>query len=447
MHGSGGERLPADLARRIALAAQGFAEPRPVASIPEDAAAVRQAIARVGMLQLDSTNVLCRSHYLPVFARLGAYPRALLDDMSWGTDGRELFEYWAHKASLLPLATQPLLRWRMRAAERHDWRSWDPARPWRANLDPALHLAPWAVIEGMVRLAGQRPALVRDVLAAVAERGPVTARELVPPGQQGQRGSRHEEGGRMWNWHDAKIALEWLLYMGKVTTATRRGFERVYDLTERVIPEAVLAGPTPSQEEAQRELVRIAARALGVATERDLRDYFHLPPRQSKARVAELADAGELVPVRVEGLTQQMYLWDRMQMPQRVQARALLSPFDSLIWERYPAWDRTRALFGFDYRIAIYTPAARRTQGYYVLPFLLGDTLVARVDLKADRPNSALLVRSAHAEQGAGREVAGELGEELRQLAAWLELDRVMVAGPGNLGPALAQVRAVATGP
>jgi uncharacterized protein len=440
MHGSArsvaGERLPADVARRIALAAQGFAEHPASAPGPAGAAAVLQAIARMGMLQLDSANVLCRSHYLPVFARLGAYPRALLDQMSWGADGRELFEYWAHKASLLPLATQPLLRWRMRAAERHDWQSWDPSRPWRANLDPALHLAPWAVIEGMVRLAAERPALLGDVLAAVAERGPVTAREVVP---QGRRAVRHEEGGRMWNWHDAKIALEWLLYMGKVTTASRQNFERVYDLTERAIPEKVLAVPTPSQEEAQRELVRIAARALGVATERDLRDYFHLPPAQSKARVAELADAGELVPVKVDGIAPQMYLWERTEIPQRVRARALLSPFDSLIWERYPAWDRTRALFGFDYRIAIYTPAARRAQGYYVLPFLLGDTLVARVDLKADRPNSALLVQSAHAEPRAGRQVTGELAEELRLLASWLELERIVVSEQGDLAAALAR--------
>jgi uncharacterized protein YcaQ len=431
-----GERLSADTARRIALAAQGFAERRASAPGPAGAAAVRQAIARMGVLQLDSANVLCRSHYLPVFARLGAYPRALLDQMSWGADGRELFEYWAHKASLLPLATQPLLRWRMRAAERHDWRSWDPSRPWRANLDPALHLAPWAVIEGMVRLAAERPALVGDVLAAVAERGPVTARDIVP---RGQRAVRHEEGGRMWNWHDAKIALEWLLYMGKVTTAGRRNFELVYDLTERVIPEKVLAAPTPSQEEAQRELVRIAARALGVATERDLRDYFQLPSGQSKARVAELADAGELVPVRIEGVVPQMYLRAGTQIPQRVQARALLSPFDSLIWERYAVWDRPKALFGFDYRIAIYTPADKRTQGYYVLPFLLGDMLVARVDLKADRPNSALLVQSAHAERRAGRQVADELAEELRLLASWLELERIAVSEQGDLAAELAR--------
>jgi uncharacterized protein YcaQ len=186
--------------------------------------------------------------------------------------------------------------------------------------------------------------------------------------------------------------------------------------------------------------VRIAARALGVATERDLRDYFQLPPGQSKARVAELAEAGELVPVTVDGVAAQMYLWAEAQLPGRVNARALLSPFDSLIWERHPAWDRPKALFGFDYRIAIYTSAAKRTQGYYVLPFLLGDRLVARVDLKADRPNSALLVRSAHAEPGAGSEVAGELGEELRLLATWLELDHVSVAGPGILTPALSQV-------
>jgi uncharacterized protein len=444
MNGSAGERLSLEVARRIALAAQGFAEPRP--SRPADAPAARRVIDRVGVVQLDATNVLCRSHYLPFFARIGPYPRGLLDQMSWGAAGRELFEYWGHKASLLPLATQPLLRWRMEAAERHDWQRWDPAQPWRANLDPALHLAPWAVIEGMLRLAGERPGLVADVLAAVAQRGPVTARELGSTARRRDSG-RPGEGGRMWNWHDAKIALEWLFYTGKVTTATRRNFERVYDLTERVIPAAVLARPAPSQDEAQRDLVRIAARALGVATERDLRDYFHLPPEQAKARVAELAETGELVPVRVEGLAPPLYLWPAAQIPRRVDARALLSPFDSLIWERYAAWDRTLALFGFDYRIGIYTRAAERTRGYYVLPFLLGDRLVARVDLKADRPGSALLVRSALAEPGAGPQVAGELAEELRLLASWLELDRVVVAGPGNLGPALSRTGVLSSGP
>jgi uncharacterized protein YcaQ len=428
------ERLPVEVARRIALAGQGFAEPRPSGRV--DARHVRRVLERVGVLQLDSVNVVCRSHYLPVFARLGPYPRALLDRMAWGGRRRELFEYWGHQASLLPLGTYPLLRWRMQAAARWVWDGWSsttrPPADWRTSLDPAIR-APWAVIEGMTRLTKERPGLVEAVLAVVTERGPVAAGEASPDGQP--RRGPEAEGGRMWNWQDAKIALEWLFCTGTVTTAARRHFARLYDLTERVLPPGVLATPAPSQDDAQRELVRIAARAHGVATERQLREYFHLPAAQAKARVAELAGAGELTPVRVDGLPQQMYLWPAARVPARVQARALLSPFDSLIWDR----DRTLRLFGFHYRIGLYTRAAERTHGYYVLPFLLGDRLVARVDLRADRRQSALLVQAAHAEPDVhGDDVAAELAAELRLLAGWLELDRVAVNRLGDLGPALA---------
>jgi hypothetical protein len=240
----------------------------------------------------------------------------------------------------------------------------------------------------------------------------------------------------MWHWQDSKIALEWLFYMGKVTTATRRHFERLYDRTERVIPADILATPVPSREDAQRALLRVAARAHGVASEKQLRDYFQLPTAPAKARVAELVAAGELIPVRVEGTPQEMYLWREAALPPRVQARALLSPFDSLIWDR----DRTLRLFAFHYRISSYTPAAQRTHGYYVLPFLLGDRLVARVDVKADRKQSALLVPAAHAEPEVGAtDVAAALADELRLLANWLELDRVLANGQGNLGPTLSR--------
>lgn len=297
-----------------------------------------------------------------------------------------------------------------------------PPANWGKTLDPAIRLAPWAVISGMTRLAKERPTLVDEVLAAVAERGPVAARNASPDGQRHGDGNDYGTGA-MWNWQDTKIALEWLFYLGKVTTATRQNFERMYDLTERVLPADVLDASEPGLEEAQRELLRIAARALGVATEKQLRDYFHLPGEHAKVRIAELVEAGELKSVRVEGLARQAYLWSDAAVPERVHARALLSPFDSLIWDR----DRTLRLFGFHYRISLYTPAAERTHGYYVLPFLLGDQLVARIDLKADRTESALLVRAANIEPGVPEpEVASELAAELRSMAGWLELVRVL---------------------
>jgi uncharacterized protein len=434
------EQLSVDAAGRIALAGQGFADPRPSGRV--NAGQIGRVIDRIGVLQIDSVNVLCRSHYLAVFARIGPYPRASLDRMAWGVRGRKLFEYWTHNASLLPLSLYRLLRWRMQAAARWAWGGWSsttqPPADWSTSLDPALRLAPWAVIAGMTRLAAERPSLVDDVLAVVSERGPIVAAEADPAGRRRGRADPDPDPttGRMWNWQDAKIALEWLFYVGKVTTAARRNFERVYDLTERVIPAGALAAPAPSQNDAQRELLRIAARAQGVATERQLRTYFHLPAEHSKARVAELVETGELLPARVDGVPQRMYLWHEAREPRHVRARALLSPFDSLIWDR----DRVLRLFDFHYRISIYTPAAKRTHGYYVLPFLLGDRLVARVDLKADRAESKLRVQAANTEPGVRRpEVAVELAEELRLTASWLELDRVVVGARGDLAAALAR--------
>src|SRR5882757_1777059 len=425
------EQISVDTARRIALAAQGFADPRPSGRI--DVRHLRRVVDRVGVLQLDSVNVVCRSHYLPVFARLGAYPRETLDRMAWESRGRALFEFWGHSASLLPLSAFPLLRWRMQAATAFKWDTLSLAR-WRESWDPAIQ-APWAVLSGMARLHRERPGLVDEVLALVAERGPVAARDANPDGVR--HGNGQDIGtGQMWNWQDAKIALEWLFCMGRVTTAARKGFERLYDLTERVIPADVRSVPAPSAEDAQRELVRIAARACGVATEKQLRGYFGLNADHSKARIRELVDADELTPVRVAGVPQQMYLWPGSQEPGQVRARALLSPFDSLIWNR----DRMLQLFGFHYRISIYTPEAQRHDGYYVMPFLLGDRLVARVDVKADRKDSVLRVPVANIEPDASeQEVVGELVAELRLMADWLELDRVATDGRGNLGRALSQ--------
>jgi uncharacterized protein len=397
--------LSAAQARRIALAAQGFADPRPAGRV--DARHLRRALGRIGLLQIDSVNVLIRSHYLPLFARLGPYPRDVLDRMAWGGPRRELFEYWAHEASLVPLGLLPSLRWRME----------------RASLDA------WG---SMRRIARDNPGFVEKVRALVAEQGPIGAGAVEV--------DRAKRPGTMWNWHDGKVALEWLFYRGEVAAATRRNFERLYDLTERVIPAEILAAPTPSPDDAQRELVRVAARALGVATERDLRDYFRLQPADSQARVGELVDAGELVPVTVAGWRQPAYLWPDARLPRRVDARALLSPFDSLIWER----QRTERIFDFRYRLEIYTPAARRVHGYYVLPFLLGDRIVARVDLKSDRQARVLRVQAAYAEAADGSvagELVPELARELAQLAEWLGLDGVAVADRGDLaGPLRAAV-------
>jgi uncharacterized protein YcaQ len=418
------ESLTVAQARRIALAAQGFARARPTGRV--DVRHLRRVIDRIAVLQLDSVNVLCRSHYLPVFARLGPYPRALLDRMAWGERGRELFEYWGHRASLLPLRLHALQRWRMQAGARHTWDG--DIRRWRTSLDPGIE-APWAVIEGMTRLVAERPEHVDEVLAIVAERGPLGAGEV---GLAAQRRLQH---GGLWNWNDTKVALEWLFCLGTVTTARRGNFERIYDLTERVLPPSTLAAPAPSREDAQRELIRIAARAHGIATDKELRDYFYLPPEEARARIAELVAAEELQIVSVDGLSHRHYLWPSTPRPPRVQARALLSPFDSLIWDR----DRMLRLFGFHYRISLYTPAAQRIHGYYVLPFLLGDRLVARIDLKADQRGSALVVPNAHTEgEQPERQVAAELAQELRLMADWLELDRVVVSGEGTLGPALA---------
>lgn len=427
------ERMSLADARRIALAAQGFGGPKPA---PAGARHVRRAIDRVGILQIDPVNVVCRSHYLPVFARVGPYSRDLLDRMAWGGSRRELFEYWGHQASLLPVALHPLVRWRMQAAQDWDWSTWTwpgSRSGWKTSLGP-LTAAPWAVLEGMMRIGKEQPDLVDAVLATVRERGPVAAGQAGPDNER--RGRPKSERGAMWNWADVKIALEWLFFMGKVTTATRRGFERIYDVTERVIPDEVLTAPTPSPEDAQRELVRVAARAQGIATERQLREYFFMRAEQGKARVTELVDAGELVPVRVDGISQQMYLWPDAVKPAKVSARALLSPFDSLIWDR----DRTSKLFGFHYRISIYTRADERTHGYYVMPFLLGEQLVARVDLRADDKQSALLALAAHSEPGVDkREVAAGLADELQLMAGWLELDRVVVGRRGDLAPALSR--------
>jgi uncharacterized protein YcaQ len=395
-------------ARRIALAAQGFTDPRPAGAV--DLRHLRRVLRRVGLLQMDSVNVLMRAHYMPLYSRLGAYPRPLLDRAAYRAP-RELFEYWGHEASLLPVTLQPALRWRMDRG--HGW-------------------------SGVARINQTRPDLVRWVLEEVRSRGPLTAAEI-----EDDAPARREHWG--WNWSDVKTALEALFWSGEVMAARRNGaWARVYDVPERVLPRAVLEAPTPTPAEAHRELVLVAARALGVATESDLRDYFRLGAVSTRVAVADLVAAGELIPVAVEAWAKAAYLHAEARAPRRVAAATLVSPFDPLVWERA----RTERLFGFRYRIEIYVPAAQRVHGYYVLPFLLGDRLVARVDLKADRQAGVLRLPAAWIEPPpagrAGRghpgpgEVAEALATELHRLAGWLDLGAVAAPEGGDLAGPLA---------
>jgi uncharacterized protein YcaQ len=354
-----------------------------------------RTIDRLSLHQIDSVNVLARAHYLPAFSRLGPYDRALLERAAWGPPGkRRLFEYWAHEASLLPIDLHPLLRWRMARADRGEigWKS-------------------------MRAFANERRREAMAVLERVRAEGPLAASDF----DEG----RSRSG--WWEWGDSKRTLEWLFWAGHVTTATRRGsFERVYDLPERVIPPSILALPTPGAEDAQRALIERAGRALGVATAGDLRDYFRLGLADARAAIAALVEEGMLLPVTIDGWRQPAYLHRDARRPRRIEAAALLAPFDPLVWER----ERTERLFGFRYRIEIYTPAEKRVHGYYVLPFLMDERLVARVDLKADRQRSRLTVRRTTLEPGWPVETTERLERELRLMARWLELEDVEWGGP-----------------
>jgi uncharacterized protein len=371
-------------ARRIALAAQGFGVPRPATVT---AAHLRRTVARLGLHQIDSVNVLARAHYLPAFSRLGAYDRPLLDRAAWGSKReRRLFEYWAHEASLLPLQLHPLFRWRMDEADRG--------------------LRGWTRLKAFAR---ERRPEADAVLARIRADGPMAASDF-------EDGKSHSG---WWEWGDTKQALEFLFWAGHITTATRRGsFERVYDLTERVIPKPILALPTPSPAEAHRALIEHAARAHGVATVADLRDYFRLKPEEAKPAIETLVEDGTLLPVQVESWRQPAFLHAKARRPRKIAGQALLAPFDPLIWERA----RTERLFDFHYRIEIYTPQDKRKHGYYVLPFLMDERLVARVDLKSDRQTGRLLAHKIGYEPGAPPETAERLQAELALMAEWLGL-------------------------
>ena len=394
-------------ARRIALAAQGFLDPPH--AVPTMRTLAR-AVARTGVLQVDSVNVLARAHLMPLYSRMGPYDPDLLTRAASGSEKRRLVEYWAHVQAFMPVDLWPAMQHRM-----DHYRA--KRSKWGFTADPELE---------------------PRILAAVREQGPVTARVL----DEEFSGPRTKEHWG-WNWSDARKVLDYLFLVGEVAIAGRsRQFEVVYDVPERVLPAAVLAQPTPTPHEAVKQLVARAAASHGVATARCLADYYRTrqvpgasEPSAQEA-VLELVEEGVLEEVRIEGWSKPAFLHRDARLPRKVGARTLLSPFDPVVWER----ERTERIFDFHYRIEIYTPAPQRRFGYYVLPFLLGDRIVARVDLKADRVERVLRVKGAFAEATAPEETPDELAAELHRLAGWLGLDLVQVDGRGDLAPALAAV-------
>lgn len=395
--------ITAARARRVAVAAQGFGEAKPAGTVTR--AHLKRLIARIQVLQLDSVSVAVRAHYAPVFSRLGPYDRDLLDRAAWSHSARSprlLVEYWAHEAALMAVDDWPLMRWRMAEYEHGRWG------------------------RDIVKRNGK---LAEDIVAAITELGPATAGQIEAHLESEPRGRK----GPWWDRSDTKWVAEALWASGVLTTATRIGFARHYDLTERVLPPDVVARQV-GEPDAVRELALRAATALGIATEADIRDYFRLSARQVKPAIAALVADGELEPVEVEGWAAPAYLRAGQIVPRRDRGTALLCPFDPLIFFR----PRVERLFGFHYRIEIYTPAPKRQFGYYVWPFLLDGRLVGRVDLKADRVAGALHVLGAFTEDGRDRaHVAVELAAQLQQMAGWLGLADVVVGERGDLVPPL----------
>jgi len=391
------ESLSTAQARRVALAAQGFLDkPHAVPTMRT----LQRTIERTGVLQVDSVNVLQRAHYMPLYSRMGPYDPALLHRAAERRP-RRIVEYWAHVQAFMPVELWPVMQHRM---EEH-----------RAKRGK------WGIV-------AEDPELEKGLIEEVAARGPSTARDL----DDGLPRTKEHWG---WNWSNTRRVLDYLYTVGDLAIAGRNSqFEVLYDLPERVIPADILARETPSPAEASRELVRRAARSHGVATAQCLRDYYRMHTKAAGPAIAELVEDGELLPVTIDGWKRPAYLHRDARLPRRAHARALLSPFDPLVWER----ERTERLFDFHYRIEIYVPAPQRVHGYYVLPFLLGDRIVGRVDLKADRKTGRLRVLAAYAEPGAPAETADELAAELRELAGWLTLPQIRVEPRGDLAPALA---------
>ncbi len=361
---------------------------------------MRKVFERLGVIQMDSVNVLVRSHYLPLFSRLGPYDRSLLDGFVYGD--HEAFEYWGHDASLVLSELHPLFRWRM--AGDHEWGE-------------------------MRRWSAEQMQLVDSLHAAVLADGPLSASDL---------DSNDAKKGPWWGWNDSKRSLEHLYFRGRVGAFRRGNFEKVYCDPAHVVPASVLAEPDPEPRDAMAALLERSARGHGVGTAKDLGDYFRLPIKAVRPMLEEMADDGIVDRVTVEGWKHPAYRHPKAVLPRQVDACALVSPFDSIMWER----DRIERLFDFRYRIEIYVPKPKRVYGYYVLPFLLGDRYVARLDLKADRIGSRLLVQAAHAEVGVDKHhVAERLHSELATMARWLGLDDVVIERRGDLASALRQAK------
>jgi uncharacterized protein YcaQ len=401
--------ITAAQARRAAIAAQGLSSALPEAVGVLNRGHLRRMVERLGLLQIDSVNVLARAHFLPLFARLGEYPVNLVSNSAWPARpaDRTLLETWAHEASLVPIERQPLLRWRQEKFVDGPWSS-------------------------AARLRADHPGFLERVLAVVRDEGPLSAGDIEKVLEAPGRGTPG-----WWAWSTTKTASEYLFAIGAISTSHRRGFERVYDLTERILPAAVAATPTPPEADAKRALLALSARSHGIGTAGDLADYYRIRNDDAKRALAELAEEGTVIPVRVRGWRDLAYLHKDARIPRKVSGRALLCPFDPLIWERA----RTERLFGFHYRIEIYTPQPKRVYGYYVFPLLVGDRLVGRFDLKADRANGRLLVQAAWSEPGTEPEqVAQDAAVELLRMARWLGLDEVIIMPRGNLHPVLAAV-------
>jgi len=378
-------------ARALALAAQGFDTPRPASKATQRH--VNSLISRLGVIQIDSVNVLVRSQELPLFSRLGNHDRNAIPK---ATESQKIFEYWGHEAAHLPVEIHPLFRWKMEAA----------------RLGKARH---W----GLTSFYDDNKAFVKRMLKHVETNGPTTARELSTRTEK-----RGADKKSWWDWDESKTALEYLFLTGQLMSRGRgTDFARIYDMPERVLPQRVFDAPTPTEHSARKQLLVRSAIAQGVATATDLADYYRQKPAAVKPLIAELLEEGELRAVAVDGWTEKAFVHRSAKLPKQLHATALLSPFDSLVWCR----PRNERLFDFHYRIEIYTPKEKRKFGYYVLPFMMNGQMVGRVDLKADRANSKLLVHSVHAEKGVKRSnISDALNTELRTMALWLELDKVV---------------------